>query len=131
MTQRRAVLVVEDEPTLQTTLSAFLTLNEFATFRASSVDEALKILGREHIDAVTLDIRLPDEQGMQRTGLTLLNFLRATPPYERLPVVIFTGVPLSPKDAQHARRLNAEVIYKPQPFGVLLASLARLMDPRR
>jgi DNA-binding response OmpR family regulator len=129
--RRRSVLVVEDEPALQTSLSAYLTLHDFETFRASSVDDALKVLGRENIDAVTLDVSLPDEQGMQRTGFTLLTFLRATAAYKNLPVVIFTGVPLAPDDEQHALQLGAAVIYKPQPFGVLLESLSRLLDPRR
>ena len=60
---RRTVLVVEDEPTLQTTLSKYLTLNRFKRLRAESVDDALASLERKHIDVVTLDIGLPDAQG--------------------------------------------------------------------
>ena len=127
----RVVLVAEDEPALQSSLSAFLTLNGFQTFKASEFEEALEILARERIDAVTLDIRVPDGSGMQRNGLTLLNALRNNPKYRKMPVVVFTGIPLSPEDEQHVQHLGAAVIYKPQSLSVILECLTRLFDPRR
>ena len=128
MSERRpAVLVVEDEALLQATLSAFLTLHHFTTFRASDVDEAEKILGREQIDAVTLDIKLPDARGMKRNGFTLLESLRATPAHARLPVVIFTGMPMTEEEEQLAKRLHAEVIYKPDPYRLVVEGLTRLL----
>ena len=48
-----AVLVVEDDPMIQSTLCATLTLLDFEAHHAQSVDDALRILGREHIDGVT------------------------------------------------------------------------------
>jgi DNA-binding response OmpR family regulator len=123
-----AVLVVEDDASVQTTLSATLTLLGFTPHHATSVDEALRILGQEHIDAVTLDIRLPDATGLHRSGLSLLAFLRATAEYANVPVIIFTGVPLSPEDAAMARKCNAEVFQKPQPYSVLINQLNRLLD---
>jgi len=124
---RPSVLVVEDQDLLQTTLSAFLTLNNFTTYRASDVEQALEVLGRQHIDAVTLDIRLPDAQGRKRNGLTLLRYLRERPEYERLPVVIFTGMPMSDEEELLARRLSAEVVYKPDPYRLVLDGLNRLL----
>jgi PleD family two-component response regulator len=52
------VLVVEDEPSVQTTLSATLAVTGFRTHHADTVESALKILGAEHVDAVMLDVRL-------------------------------------------------------------------------
>jgi DNA-binding response OmpR family regulator len=128
MTDRRpTVLVVEDEALLQTTLSAFLTLNNFTTFRASDVEEAEKILARERIDAVTLDIKLPDARGTKRNGFTLLESLRATPAYAHLPVVIFTGMRMTDEEEQRAKRLRAEVIYKPDPYRLVVEGLTRLL----
>jgi chemosensory pili system protein ChpA (sensor histidine kinase/response regulator) len=130
MTERRsAVLVVEDEVLLQSTLSAFLTLNNFTTFRASDVEQAEKILGRERIDAVTLDIKLPDARGTKRNGFTLLKSLRATPAHAHLPVVIFTGMPMTEEEEALAKRLHAEVIYKPDPYRLVVEGLTRLLAP--
>jgi len=127
-TERRpAVLVVEDEALLQSTLSAFLTLHHFTTFRASDVEEAEKILGRERIDAVTLDIKLPDARGTKRNGFTLLKSLRATPAHAHLPVVIFTGMPMTEEEEQLAKRLHAEIIYKPDPYRLVVEGLTRLL----
>ena len=70
---------------------------------------------------------LPDPKGLQRTGLTLLAFLRATPDYARIPVLIFTGVPLSAEEETLARKHEAEVFYKPQAYSTLIASLSRLL----
>jgi DNA-binding response OmpR family regulator len=126
--RRPSVLVVEDEMLLQTTLSAFLTLHDFVTFRASDVDQALDILARERIDAVTLDIRLPDPRGTKRNGFTILTFLRTHPVHAQLPVVIFTGMPLTPEEETIAKRFRAEVIYKPDPYRLVVEGLTRLLS---
>ena len=124
---RPLVLVVEDEPAIQTTLCATLTMMGFASHHATTVEEALTILGTEHIDAVTLDVRLPDWSNLHRTGLTLLAFLRATAEYATIPVLIFTGVHLTAEEAELARRHNAHVFYKPQPYSVLIEHLEQAL----
>jgi DNA-binding response OmpR family regulator len=125
---RATVLVVEDEPSLRRTMCASLTLIGFTTHQADSVDAALKILGAEDIDAIVLDVRLPDPNGLQHTGLHLLQFIRATPEHAHTPVVIFTGVPLSPSEEEIARLNNAQVFYKPLPYAVLINHLNELLD---
>jgi DNA-binding response OmpR family regulator len=127
MTSRAAVLVVEDEQSLRTTMCAALTVMGFMTHQADSVDAALKILGVEHIDAIVLDVRLPDPTGLQQSGLHLLRFLRATPEHAELPVLIFTGVPLSPSEEELVRQQNGHVFYKPQPYSVLINHLNDLL----
>jgi DNA-binding response OmpR family regulator len=122
------VLVVEDEESVQTTLCATLTVMGFKTHIADTVDAALKVLGTEHIDAVSLDIRLPDPKGLKRTGLSLLAFLRATAEYANVPVLIFTGMPLSSEDEQLARRHDAHIFYKPQRYSVLIEHLNRMLE---
>lgn len=123
-----AILVVEDEASVQTTLCATLTVMGFKTHVAGTVEAALKVLGTEHIDAVSLDIRLPDPKGLKRTGLSLLAFLRATAEYAHVPVLIFTGQPLSPDDEQLARRHDAHIFYKPQRYSVLIEHLNRMLE---
>jgi CheY-like chemotaxis protein len=127
MSNRPVILVVEDEIPVQTTLCATLTLVGFNALRADSVDAALKTLGAEHIDAVILDVRLPDPKGLQRSGLTLLAFLRATPDYAHIPALIFTGVPLSGDEELLAKKHDAQVFYKPQAYSTLIATLSRML----
>jgi len=127
MNARAAILVVEDETSLRTTMCAALTLMEFMTHQAQSVDEALKILGAEQVDAIVLDIRLPDPTGLQTSGLHLLRFVRATPEHAHIPVLVFTGVPLSPAEEEMVRTNGAQVFYKPQPYRVLIDQLNELL----
>jgi DNA-binding response OmpR family regulator len=123
-----AVLVVEDDSSVQTTLCATLALLGFTPHHADSVHGALLILSREHIDAVTLDIRLADSKGLPRSGISLLAYLRATPDYAHVPVLIFTGIPLSSDDETLVRKHGAHIFYKPQPYSVLVSHLSRLLD---
>jgi DNA-binding response OmpR family regulator len=128
MIARAAILVVEDETSLRTTMCAALTLMGFMTHQAQSVDEALKILGAEHVDAIVLDVRLPDPTGLQTSGLHLLRFVRATPEHAHIPVLVFTGVPLSPSEAETVRANGGHVFYKPQPYRVLIDQLNELLN---
>src|SRR5687768_12342179 len=118
-----AVLVVEDDAGVGTTLCAMLSVFGYTPYRAGSVDAALRILSTEHVDAAIVDVGLPDWTGLDRSGLALLPFLQATP------VLIFTGNELSSDDAAIARRHNAEVFYKPQSYSVLISRISRLLHP--
>jgi CheY-like chemotaxis protein len=126
-----AALVLEDDPSVCTTLCTMLTLAGFTTHRAQTVDDALAILGAEHVDAVLLDLRVPDPKGLDRSGLSLLTILRQTPRYTAVPALILTGVPLSLEEEDAARKLNAPVFYKPQPYAVLIKHLNRQLRPLR
>ena len=126
-THRAVVLVVEDDVSLRTTMCAVLTLKNYLPIAAENVDTALKILGAEHIDAIVLDVRLPDPTGMYRSGLNLLKFIRATSEYSKTPVIVLTGGPLSPYEEHMARTNGAHVFYKPQAYSVLFDYLRGLL----
>jgi DNA-binding response OmpR family regulator len=121
------VLVVEDELSVQTTYCATLTLMGFRTRHAETVDRALEILASERVDAVSLDVRLPDPKGLERSGLTLLAYLRASTEHAHVPVLIFTGVPLSGEEEGLVLRHNVEVFYKPQRYSILVECLTRML----
>ena len=129
MAYRAVILVVEDDPTLRTTMCAVLTLKDFFPLPAESVDAALKVLGAEHIDTIVLDVRLPDPTGMYRSGLNLLKFIRATSEYANTPVIVLTGGPLSAYEEKLACTHGAHVFYKPQPYAVLFDYLTDLLEP--
>ena len=122
------VLVVEDEPSARTALCAALTNRGFKAYPAEHVDAALTTLGSEHVDAVCLDVRIPDPRGQQRNGLTLLRFLRATAEYANVPVIVVTGAALSHEETALVRAHDAEVFYKPHAHSVLIEHLSRLLE---
>ncbi len=121
------VLVVEDEQLLQRTLCATLTLLGFTPYHAATVDEALEVLRTQQIEAITLDIVLPDPQGRKRSGMSLLALLRSRAEYQTIPILIFTGMPLSDEESELAKRCNAEVFLKPQPYSVLADHINRAL----
>ena len=111
-------------------MCATLTLMGFLPRGADSVDAALKILGTESVDAIVLDVGLPDRTGSQRSGLSLLKFIRATPECAHLPVLVFTGMTLSPADEEIVRTNRGHLFYKPQQYPVLIDHLKGLLDAR-
>jgi len=128
MASAPVVLVVEDEPLVQKTLCTALALRGFQTRGADNVDAALTILANEKIEAVSLDVRIPDPKGLQRSGLSVLAHLRSIEEYGSVPVLLFTGVQLSPKDAEFVGRHNARVFYKPHPYSEVIEELRRLLQ---
>jgi PAS domain S-box-containing protein len=83
---RRRILVVEDDPDIAKLLSMMLEQNGWATATAHSAAEADILLGQGGFDAMTLDIRLPDEN-----GLDLFRRLRARDETREMPVVVVSA----------------------------------------
>ena len=121
--RRPVVLVVEDEPALQSSLCGVLEAAGFTTLRAGTVEDALVLFGRQQIDAVTLDVRLPDPKALDRSGLSLLAYLRSTSDFDRLPVIVLTGSPLDETEVELICRHHAHLFYKPQPYAILISQL--------
>ena len=120
------ILLVEDEPSQQEALGIALTVSGYTVLRATDVKEALAAINQP-LDAAILDVRLPDPAGLNRDGLTVLGELRAKQP--RVPVAVFTGVPLSEAEELLARSHGATVLYKPQTFDQIFAYLAECLSP--
>lgn len=117
------ILLVEDEPSQQEALGIVLTVSGYTVLRATNVDEALGLVSNP-LDGAILDVRLPDPKGLNRDGLTVLRELRTRQP-TRIPVAVFTGIPLSDDQESLVRTHDATLFYKPQTFDPILAFLAR------
>jgi len=61
------VLLVDDETSFVETLGRRLTLRKLHVLTAGSASEALDILGREELDVVVLDVRMPGTDGLTTT----------------------------------------------------------------
>ncbi len=100
------VLVVDDEMGVRVTVAANLELEGFETVEVQSGPEALEVLGREKIDIVLSDIRMP---GM--TGVELYHRIRAQHP--ELPVVLMTAFALEQQVRDAIRKGVFAVLSKP------------------
>jgi two-component system, OmpR family, copper resistance phosphate regulon response regulator CusR len=115
------VFVVEDEAPQQEALGIVLMTTGYAVVLARDVAEAF-ILMDDRFDAVILDVRLPDPEGLNRDGFAVLSALRTR--YPNLPVALFTGVPLSDEQLKIAHEHDATVFHKPQTFDGILDFLS-------
>jgi CheY-like chemotaxis protein len=121
-----AVLVVDDEGAVRSFLRAYLEDAEYKVYEATDVDGALSTLDEARIDAVVLDVRMPDPRGLGRSGLEVLAFIRLRAAFDALPVMILTGRSLEPEEQELIRRHHAHLFLKPDGYRQLLQRLEQL-----
>lgn len=92
------VLVVDDEPAQRYALVRTLEVAGFKTAQAATGTDAMQAV--DQVDAVVLDVHLPDIHGFE-----LCRMLRLQPDKKRLPVIHVSAVYVAPED--HADGANA------------------------
>ncbi len=95
--QANAILVVEDNQTLNATLCVVLQTHGYRVRSASNGSEALRLLSESPPDLVVSDVVMPEMDGH-----ALLNRIRGNPKTRNLPVIFLTGHD-SPEQRQRAR----------------------------
>lgn len=123
---RPTVLIVDDETTVRSFLKTYLEDADYRVCEAGDVDSALTALDETSVDAVVLDVRMPDPMGWGRTGLEVLAFIRLHAGFADLPVLILTGHPLDPEEQDLVRRHRAHLFQKPDGYRMLLQRLKLL-----
>jgi len=98
--QARRVLIVEDDADVARLLQMMLAQHGWEGQVAHNAAEAFAQLGRQRFDALTLDLMLPDED-----GLSLLRRLRQRPEGRGLPVVVVSAIA-----DQRRRALSGDVM---------------------
>lgn len=81
--QHTQVLVVDDADAIRVFLRVIFQAEGFEVYQAASADEAMAVLTDEAIDMMTLDLGLPD-----RDGLDFLSDVREA--YPDLPVMVLS-----------------------------------------
>jgi DNA-binding response OmpR family regulator len=122
MTASASVLLVEDDPTLATTLDRYLTARGYEVQVAGSVEEAERQLdGGLRPGVVILDVNLPGDTGWALMRGTSL--VAAGSP----PVVMATATAVSPSRLRESGAAG----YLPKPFALetLTATIERLTGP--
>src|SRR5688572_10822938 len=84
MSKAETVLVVDDDRLVQATFRALLEPEGYDVVLASDGVEALQMLGSHPVDAVLLDVLMPNKDGLE----TLLEMKRRRP---KLPVYVISG----------------------------------------
>lgn len=128
--RRPTVLAVDDEPGVRTFLRSFLEQAGYEVCEAGSIDAALDALDRSPVDAVVLDIRMPDPTGLGRSGLEVLTYMRLHAALAAIPVIVVTGHPLEPAEESLLRTHRADLFRKPDGYRSLLQRLDQLTGRR-
>lgn len=115
------ILVVDDQETLLRNVAQSLRTGGFEVITAPDCANARKALNHSHVDALCLDINLPDGNGLE-----LLEEIRRTAP--DLPTIVISGA-ASPENRYRAAQLGVHVFLR-KPFHLvdLKAALAKLFD---
>ncbi|HUI52075.1 MAG TPA: sigma-54 dependent transcriptional regulator [Terriglobales bacterium] len=120
MAQKR-ILIVDDDKLVRWTLTQKCTEFGYLSLEASSGEEALRILPTEQVDAILLDVHLPD-----LSGIEILEKLKNA--NETRSVIMMTADPQL-DDVKAALRLGAyDFISKPINFDELSVTLQNALD---
>ncbi|MBA2593027.1 MAG: diguanylate cyclase [Pseudomonadota bacterium] len=116
------VLIVEDDPSYALRVGEHLcgppTRSEFALVHAERLADAIRLLGEHDIDAILIDLGLPDSQGIET-----FQKLRAEGP--GVPVIVLTGLDDEALGVQALREGAQDYLVKHELHGNLLPRALR------
>ena len=113
----KLVLVVDDQPSILTTLSAILADEGYRTITTESGEDALRLYEETRPDVVFLDIWLADMDGLET-----LQALRQRDP--RAAVIMISGHGTAPTAVQALKMGASDFIEKPLSYAQVVAAVA-------
>lgn len=108
---KRIILVVDDEQDICELIAQYLDARGFVTIRANSGKEAIAKVKRVTPDLIILDVKMPEMGGFE-----CLQRIKSNPVYSKVPVIMLT-VKSDPIDVDKGVLLGAD-FYLPKPFGL-------------
>lgn len=118
------LLVVDDEPTICNALRRLLALDGFEVLTAQTGAHAEEILRTEHVDAMVLDLRMPDQRGD-----VIYHIATALQPQLIGRTIFFTG-DISTRADAIIGDCRCDIVRKPE-IDELTAHLRRMIPARR
>ncbi len=103
----RQLLVVEDDPAEQLSISELIGHDDVEITAASTGAEALARMREKTFDCVVLDLRLPDI-----SGFDLLTEIQQDPKLRDTPIVVFTGRELTDSEEGELRKKAKSIVLK-------------------
>jgi len=120
--EKKKILVVEDEPDVRKALKIRLEDNNWDVFLASDGDEALKEIRKSHIDLIILDIMLP-----KMNGYKICRLIKFDAKYKHIPVIMLT-VRAEKEDKISGMEAGAEeYITKPYSSELLIGKIRKYL----
>ncbi|HCZ11443.1 MAG TPA: sigma-54-dependent Fis family transcriptional regulator [Nitrospiraceae bacterium] len=115
------ILIVDDEEIVRFALSEKLEENGFSVLKAFDGRNAVDVFGREAVDAVLLDLRMPGMNGIE----TMHELKRLDPD---VPIIIVTAYGDIPTAVQAIKLGAYDFIEKPPPISKLIVTLQRATE---
>lgn len=113
----KKILIIDDEPDVNTYLEAVLQSNGYETYSISDVENAMGRVKEIHPNLICLDIMMPRE-----TGISFYSKLKKDKDFCRTPVIIISGVVESEKFNIHSfisdKSIPAPESYMEKPINV-------------
>jgi HAMP domain-containing protein/CheY-like chemotaxis protein len=103
----KRLLIVEDNQTERESVVELLAHNDIEIETVGTGAEAFQKLMDNQFDCCVLDLRLPD-----MSGYALLEKMQSEPALREIPVVVFTGKELDPKEEKQLRTLAKSIVLK-------------------
>ena len=99
MSDKKKIIIIDDEPDIVTFLTVLLQDNGYETISAGNGREGLETIRAERPDLVLLDITMPE-----KSGVRCYREMRENPDLKPIPIVIVTGVAKDFKNFISTRR---------------------------
>lgn len=122
---KKKILVVDDEPDIQTIVSSRLASMGFEVLCARDGQEGLDLARKESPDAILLDLMLP-----KLDGYKVCRMLKFDKAFENIPVIIFSAKG-SDEDKKLAEQVGADAyLVKPFDMKTFTQTIQRLLGPQ-
>lgn len=116
MSDKKLVLVVDDDPDLVDSVSRKLEFNNYRTSKAYDGVEAWTKIKQEKPDMVLLDVMMPEKDGYQ-----LCDELKKDPQFKDIIVVLLTGVADKVRETKYTHQSGMTTLaddYIPKPINL-------------
>jgi DNA-binding response OmpR family regulator len=131
MTERSAILVVEDDVPTRTFLADNLTADGYDMLVAGSLGDALRALEYHHVDLVVVDVGLPDGSGLELVRKVRESGGPGSRVDERLPLLVVSGRAGETDRVRGLERGADDFVSKPFSYGELRLRVAALLRRSR
>ena len=122
----KTVLVIEDEADVLNFASRVLELEGYRVLQAEDGDEGLRLVSKNQVALVLLDLLLPG-----RSGWEVLDQLKKEPELSSIPVVVFTASAGVPQQRRALSMGAADYMVKPLSAASLRGAVNRILRRKR